>query len=306
MALPVLVQDLRKRYGAVEAVRGVSFTVTPGEIFGLLGPNGAGKTTTVECMVGLREADAGTIEIGGVDVRRQPAEARQRLGVALQSTALPDQITPREALRMFGAFYRDPLSPDALLQRFGLEEKADAAYATLSGGQRQKLALALAFLNRPFVVLLDEPTTGLDVHARHELHAEIRRLRDDGCAVVLTTHQLPEAEALCDRVAIIDRGTIVAVGAPGSLLAGAEAARAVTLRANRAVPTDLLAGLAEINSLQIAGERLAFRVRDVTRVVPEVMRRMAAAGLEVRELEVRESSLEEAFLRLTRDTEARS
>lgn len=304
MSTPVVVRDLRKRYGAIEAVRGVNFTVEAGEIFGLLGPNGAGKTSTVECMVGLREADAGTIEIGGVDVRHQPGEARQRLGVALQSTALQDQITPREALRLFGAFYRDPLAPAALLNRFGLEEKADAAYATLSGGQRQKLALALAFVNRPVVVLLDEPTTGLDVRARQELHAEIRRLRDEGCAVVLTTHQLAEAEALCDRVAIIDRGTIVAVGAPGSLLAGVDAARAVTLRTNRALPADLLAGLAEVVSPQIAGERLAFRVRDVTRVVPEVMRRIAAAGLEVRELEVRESSLEETFLRLTRDPEA--
>jgi ABC-2 type transport system ATP-binding protein len=306
MSTPVVVRDLRKRYGSIEAVRGVNFSVAAGEILGLLGPNGAGKTTTVECLVGLREADAGTIEVGGVDVRRQPAEARQRLGVALQSTALPDQITPRESLRLFGAFYRDPLAPEVLLARFGLEDKAEAAYATLSGGQRQKLALALAFVNRPEVVVLDEPTTGLDVHARHELHSEIRRLRDDGCAVVLTTHQLAEAEALCDRVAIIDRGTIVAEGAPDSLRASAGAAQSVALRASRALPPDLVAGLNEVLSPAQAGERLTFRTRDVTRAVPEVMRRVAAAGLEVRELEVRESSLEETFLRLTRDTEGRS
>lgn len=306
MATPVVVRDLRKRYGSVEAVRGVNFTVAAGEIFGLLGPNGAGKTTTVECLVGLREADAGTIEVGGVDMRRHPTEARQRLGVALQSTALQDQITPRESLRLFGAFYRDALAPEVLLARFGLADKAEAAYATLSGGQRQKLALALAFVNHPAVVVLDEPTTGLDVHARQELHAEIRRLRDDGCAVVLTTHQLAEAEALCDRVAIIDRGLIVAEGAPGSLLASAGSAQSVALRANRPLPPDLVVGLGDVIALQQAGERLAFRTRDVTRVVPEVMRRVAAAGLEVRELEVRESSLEEAFLRLTRDPEGRS
>jgi ABC-2 type transport system ATP-binding protein len=254
-------------------------------------------------MVGLRAADEGVIEIGGVDVRRRPAEARQRLGVALQSTALPDQITPREALRMFGAFYREVLAPAALLTRFGLEDKADAAYATLSGGQRQKLALALAFLNRPGVIVLDEPTTGLDVHARHELHAEIRRLRDDGCAVLITTHQLAEAEALCDRVAIIDRGAIVAVGAPGALLAGAESMLTVGLRASRALPADFVQGMTDLNEPRLTGDQLRCRVREAHRVLPELMRRLAAAGLTVRELEVREASLEEAFLRLTREAE---
>ncbi len=217
----LIVRDLRKSYGGVAAVRGVSFSIGAGEIFGLLGVNGAGKTTTVECLTGLRAPEGGEIEIGGVDARKNPAAAKQKLGVALQSTALQDKITPREALRLFAAFYAraQTASPGELLARFGLTDKADAPYDTLSGGQRQKLALALAFVNRPEVVLLDEPTVGLDVRARRELHAEIERLKGEGHAVLLTTHALDEAEKLCDRVAIIHRGEIVAAGSPRTLAA---------------------------------------------------------------------------------------
>src|SRR5215213_4599475 len=210
MAAHVNVRDLRKSYDGVEAVRGVSFTVEPGEIFGLLGPNGAGKTTTVECLIGLREPDGGELEVCGLDARKHPREVKQKIGVALQSTALQDKITPREALRMFGSFYRDRVSPEALLRRFDLQEKADARFETLSGGQRQRLALALAFVNRPQLVFLDEPTTGLDPQSRRELHAAIAQMKRDGYTVVFTTHYLDEAEELCDRVAIIDRGRIVA------------------------------------------------------------------------------------------------
>ena len=217
----LIVRDLHKSYGGIAAVRGVNFSVSAGEIFGLLGPNGAGKTTTVECLTGLRAPDAGVVEICGLDARQNSAAAKEKLGVALQSTALQDKITPREALRLFTTFYArgHTIAPDALLARFGLTDKADARYDTLSGGQRQKLALALAFVNQPEVVLLDEPTVGLDVRARRELHAEIERMRRDGHAVLLTTHALDEAEKLCDRVAIIHRGEIVAAGSPRTLAA---------------------------------------------------------------------------------------
>ena len=216
----VVVHELAKRYGAVEAVRGVSFSVGRGEIFGLLGPNGAGKTTTLECLVGLREPDRGELSIGGVDVRAAPEAAKERIGAAFAGAALPDQITPREALQMFGAFYREREEPAELLGRFALAEKADARFGTLSTGQRQRLMLALALVNRPEFVVLDEPASGLDPQARHELHEQILGMKRTGCTVLLATHDLAEAEKLCDRVAIIARGRVVAVGAPAELAAG--------------------------------------------------------------------------------------
>ncbi|MEO7599449.1 MAG: ABC transporter ATP-binding protein, partial [Opitutus sp.] len=225
----VVVRNLKKSYGAVAAVRGVTFQIEPGEIFGLLGPNGAGKTTTLECLVGLRDADSGELEVCGLDVRKQPREVKQKIGVALQSTALPDQITPREALKLFGAFYRERTDPATLLQRFALTEKADARFSTLSGGQRQRLALALAFVNRPELVLLDEPTTGLDPQSRRELHDEIARMKQDGHTVLLSTHYLEEAERLCDRIAIIVAGQIVATGAPRDLIAQSSTHQLVTV-----------------------------------------------------------------------------
>ncbi|MEN9811832.1 MAG: hypothetical protein RL479_518, partial [Verrucomicrobiota bacterium] len=191
---PVVVRGLRKAYAGKPAIQGIDLEVAAGEIFGLLGPNGAGKTTTVECLVGLRAPDAGEIRLCGLDARAQPAAIRQHLGVALQSTALPDRMTPREALGLFGQFYARRRPVEDLLERFGLTEQGDQAFDRLSGGQRQRLALALAFVNEPAVVFLDEPTTGLDPQARRDLHALIRGLRDDGCAVVLTTHLLDEAE----------------------------------------------------------------------------------------------------------------
>src|SRR5690606_23170290 len=157
-----------------------------GEILGLLGPNGAGKTTTVECVLGLRHPDAGEITVCGIDARRDPRAVKERIGAALQTTALQDRITPREALALFGSFYRDRAQPEALLERFSLTDKADAAFDTLSGGQRQRLALALAFVNKPELVFLDEPTTGLDARARRDLHGDIRRMREDGHTLLLT------------------------------------------------------------------------------------------------------------------------
>src|SRR5215217_7765094 len=180
MCAQVVVRQLSKRYGVVDALREVSFDINKGEIFGLLGPNGAGKTTALECLVGLRDPDSGEIAIGDVDVRRNPQEARQKIGVALQSTALQDKITPREALALFGAFYRERAAPATLLERFALLDKADAPFDSLSGGQKQRLALALAFVNRPELVFLDEPTSGLDAQSRRDLHREILRMKQDG------------------------------------------------------------------------------------------------------------------------------
>ena len=218
MPAKVIVRNLSKRYGGVEAVRGVSFEIEAGEIFGLLGPNGAGKTTTLECLVGLREADAGELKVCGLDARKHPQEVKQRIGVALQSTALQDKITPREALKLFGSFYRERAEPAALLARFALTEKADARFDTLSGGQRQRLALALAFVNTPELVLLDEPTTGLDPQARHVIWERLRNLLKQGKTLLLTTHFMEEAERLCSRIAIMDHGKIISGGDPRALI----------------------------------------------------------------------------------------
>src|SRR3954468_23320750 len=201
MDIALSVRDLVKSYGPVQAVRGLSFEVRAGEIFGLLGPNGAGKTTTLECTIGLRAADSGSISLVGVDALRYPRRVKQRIGVALQATALPDKVTPREALRLFASFYRNPVPIDELVRRFSLGEKADARFETLSGGQKQRLAIALAMINDPDVLFLDEPTAGLDPQSRRELHEVIRQTRAAGETVVLTRHSIEGAGRVCDRPA---------------------------------------------------------------------------------------------------------
>ena len=221
MTLALAVHGLTRRYGAVIAVNGISFEVAAGEVFGLLGPNGAGKTTTLESILGLVRPDAGRIEIEG-DI--DPASVRAKVGAVLQATGLPDKITPREALTVFGAFYPAPLAPQILLERFGLAEKADAAFDTLSGGQKQRLALALAFAGNPRLLLLDEPTTGLDPQMRREVQDHIAGMREEGRAVLLATHDMAEAERLCDRIAVIAKGRIIATGAPRDLIATSGAA----------------------------------------------------------------------------------
>jgi ABC-2 type transport system ATP-binding protein len=218
MAAMIAVHDLSRRYGAVQAISGVGFEIAAGEIFGLLGPNGAGKTTTLECILGLTQPDQGRVEICGIDARSP--QAREKTGAVLQATGLQDKITPGEALDLFASFYRAPLASGELLQRFGLVEKSDAAFETLSGGQKQRLALALAFVGNPQALLLDEPTAGLDPQIRREVQGHIRAMKDDGRAILLSTHDMDEAEQLCDRIAVIARGRIVAVGTPQELMAG--------------------------------------------------------------------------------------
>ena len=218
MTTAIAVQGLTRRYGAVTAVDGISFEVGAGEIFGLLGPNGAGKTTTLECILGLNRPDAGRIAICGADIVRDPRVAQAKIGAVLQATGLQDKISPREALDLFRSFYPHPLATDGLIARFGLREKQDAAYDTLSGGQKQRLALALAFVGDPQVFVLDEPTAGLDPQMRREVQDHIRAMKDAGRAVLLATHDMDEAERLCNRLAVIAGGRIVATGTPQELI----------------------------------------------------------------------------------------
>src|SRR6202167_5423484 len=218
MAEPVIqVENLVKRYGNVEAVRGVSFAVEEGEVFGLLGPNGAGKTSTVEILEGLRSLDSGRVAVCGLDPQRESQALKHEIGAALQSTSLPDKLRVMEALRLFSSFYKRRRNPEELLKRFGLEEKRNAFYNQLSGGQKQRLALAMALVNDPKVLFFDEPTAGLDPQVRREIYDIIEELKREKKTVLLTTHYIEEAERLCDRVAIVDYGRVIKTGTPREL-----------------------------------------------------------------------------------------
>lgn len=306
MTLPaVIVSNLRKRYGAVNAADGVSFEIRGGEIFGLIGPNGAGKTTTVECLVGLRRPDEGRIEICGIDARQRPLDVKRRVGAALQTTALQDRITPREALDLFGAFYGGGVPSSQLLTRFGLTESADRPFETLSGGQKQRLALALAFVNNPEVVVLDEPTAGLDPSVRRGLRDEIARMRDDGRTVLLTTHDLEEAELLCDRVAVIDQGRIVANGMPRELTAGSNRMPTVSVSTTPRLPQGWLDGLPGIEGLSDDGIVARFRTTRLAEAIADVFRRAGSQNAEVSELHVRKATLEDIVIELTTESRGR-
>ena len=295
----VVVRELRKQYDGTRAVDGVSFEIAQGEIFGLLGPNGAGKTTTVECVIGLREPDSGVVEVCGIDARRQPREVKQKIGATLQSTALQDKITPREALALYGGFYASRSAPQALLDRFALSEKADAPFDSLSGGQKQRLALALAFVNNPEVVFLDEPTTGLDPHARRELHGDIARMKQDGHTVLLTTHYLDEAEQLCDRIAIVDRGRVIASGAPRELMARSTAMPTVSFVTDQPVARATLEASSDLEGLQGDGSSWRFQSAHVNRAIGGLMKVLEHSQIEVSELHVQKASLEDVFIELT-------
>ena len=302
MSATVIVSHLLKRYGAIHAADGVSFEVLRGEIFGLIGPNGAGKTTTVECLVGLRRPDEGRIEICGIDARSRPLDVKRRVGAALQTTALQDRITPREALDLFGAFYGGLVPSSQLLERFGLGESADRPFDTLSGGQKQRLALALAFVNNPEVVVLDEPTAGLDPKVRRGLRDEIARMRDDGRTVLLTTHDLEEAELLCDRIAVIDRGRIVATGAPRELTAASNRTPSVSVSTTPGLSKGWLDGLPGVESLSYEGIVTRFRTTRLADALAEALRRAASQNAEVSELHVQKATLEDVVIELTDTT----
>jgi len=214
----MVVRDLRKRYGSLQAVDGVSFEVAEGEVFGILGPNGAGKTTTLEMIEGMRSIDSGNATVDGIDVARDPREVKRRIGIQLQSSAFFDELTLLELIGLFAKMYEHDVDAAALLAEMDLTDKARSQVRTLSGGQKQRFSIASALVNEPRVLFLDEPTTGLDPQARRHMWGLIRRIRDAGHTVVLTTHYMEEAEELCNRVAIMDRGQIVALDTPQKLI----------------------------------------------------------------------------------------
>ena len=295
----IVVDNLRKSYGPVEAVRGASFDVPDGQIFGLLGPNGAGKTTTLECVIGLRLPDSGSIHVCGIDALAEPDQVKRRLGAQLQATALQDKITPREALKLFASFYVKRAAIDGLIERFSLAEKADSPFDTLSGGQKQRLALALAFVNQPDVLFLDEPTTGLDPQSRRELHASILQMRDEGHTVLLTTHYIEEAQKLCDRLAIIDHGKIIATGSPDELMSQSHAVPQITVRTARPLEPAGVGGLTAASGVESTPDGLRIKTNSVSRTVIEVVNLLESQNNELLDLQIHRPTLEDVFIELT-------
>jgi ABC-2 type transport system ATP-binding protein len=295
----ISVRELSKRYGSIEAARGVSFDVAPGEIFGLLGLNGAGKTTTLECILGLREADAGTVEIAGRDARARPEAARRQTGAVLQVAALQDKITPRQALGLFASFYQAPARPEALLEQFDLADKADATFDSLSGGQKQRLFLALALVNQPQVLVLDEPTAGLDPQARRGLHRHLLAQKAAGRAVLLSTHYLEEAQQLCDRVGILHEGRLVATAAPADLITRAKALPSISFRSARPIDPVALKALPGVAGCQQHGDGWGLSTREVNRTLSSLVQALDTAGNEMLDVQIHRPSLEEVFLELT-------
>ena len=299
MSDELIVSNLLKRYGNVVALNGISFTVAAGGIFGLLGKNGAGKTTAIESVIGLRDADSGDIHVCGLDARTQRKQIRRLIGVQLQSTALQDKITPREALELFASFYSEPAQIPALIERFGLSEKADAHFDTLSGGQRQRLALALAFVNQPRVLFLDEPTAGLDAQSRRELQEMIRQIRGEGRTVLLSTHDLDEAEALCDKIAIIDRGRIIAAGTPKELIAASGGLGRIEFRTTSPVDAELLSRLAAVRQVEACGQGWRVQSENVASTLAALAGELQSRANGLLDLQIKQASLEDVFIGLT-------
>lgn len=296
--LAVEVTELSKCYGSLAAVDGISFTVRQGEIFGLLGPNGAGKTTTLECLEGLRRADGGYLRVMGVDPAREPRRLMQLIGVQLQTGSLPDYINVSEAMRLFGAYHG--VAPDcALLERIGLAEKLRAQYHTLSEGQKRRLALALALAHRPPVIFLDEPTAGLDVATRAALHGLIKELREEGTTIILSTHDMAEAEAITDRVAILLRGRLAAAGTPRQLTAAGSKLTKVSLR----TAGDSLTGSSfpGVERRERQDEYNIYFTLTPGPTVSALISRIETSGDELIDLRVERPSLEERFLELTKE-----
>ncbi|HET9284333.1 MAG TPA: ABC transporter ATP-binding protein [Candidatus Angelobacter sp.] len=301
-AEPVIqVQSLQKSYGKVEAVKGIDFQVGQGEVFGLLGPNGAGKTSTIEILEGLRPRTSGEATVLGFDPDRQKQQLKDRIGVCLQATNLPAKIRVQEALELFGSFYSRSLSSEQLLNRLQLWEKRAAYYETLSGGQKQRLALALALVNDPQLLFLDEPTTGLDPQIRLEIHKLIEEMKGENRTVVLTTHYIEEAERLCDRVAIIDEGKIVAMGTPRELQQKSRMQSRIDIVTAQVLNGNALPQWPDAleNSLAEDGRSLTVYSSRPARTLFEIMKWLDHQSLQLEDVHLKRPTLEDVFVELT-------
>ncbi|QDT39012.1 ABC transporter ATP-binding protein [Stratiformator vulcanicus] len=293
------VRDLRKTFGDVTAVDGIDWEARPGECFGLLGPNGAGKTTTIEICEGLTKPDSGTVELFGETWIANTGQLHQRIGVQLQETQFSERLTVEETIRLFRSFYREGRSVEDLLAVVELTEKRNARVATLSGGQKQRVAMACALVGNPDLLFLDEPTTGLDPQARRQLWELVEQFKHEGRTVILTTHYMDEAERLCDRIAIMDRGKIIADGTPKQLIDSLGAAHIVEFSPSIAVQEERFQTLPGVHD--VAGEdgRYRLTVDQLHVAVPAVFEALAAEGIELNELTTHSATLEDLFVHLT-------
>ncbi len=294
----VWVKDLKKRYGDVRAVDGISFSVSPGEVFGMLGPNGAGKTTTVEILLGLRTADSGDVRVLGMTHAEDHRRIASMIGAQLQTTGMYPTHTVREMIELFSAFYPKAAQVDELMDMVSLREKAGAHVKHLSGGQRQRLAIAIALVNCPQVVFLDEPTTGLDPQARRALWDMILSLKASGTTVLLTTHYMEEAEQLCDRVAIIDRGQIVEMDSPAALINKYFEHIAIEFETppDAAVDADSLQSLPGVANVAADGRKVTLYSSDVPVTMASLL---GTASHSLKHMVVRQATLEDVFLKIT-------
>jgi ABC-2 type transport system ATP-binding protein len=278
-------------------VDGVSFAVEQGEIFGILGPNGAGKTTTVECVEGLRRPDGGEIRVCGIDPRRDTGELRELLGAQLQESQLPDKLRVGEAMELYSSFYRDPADWRQLLDVLGLADKRDAQFRRLSGGQKQRLSIALALIGTPRVAVLDELTTGLDPQARRDVWELIDDIRNRGVTIVLVTHFMEEAERLCDRIAVIDAGKIVAIDSPAGLVSTVDDTQRIRFRPSAPLDHAVLTALPEVSDVERAGAQLV--VTGTGNLLHAVTSVLARNQIVAADLRVEQTSLDDAFVALT-------
>jgi ABC-2 type transport system ATP-binding protein len=296
----VVVRNLEKHYGELAAVDGISFSVFKGEIFGLLGPNGAGKTTTVEMLVGLRPYDKGTIDVLGYDPRKKSVELKHRIGVQLQQVALYPRLTVREMTDLFAGFYRKRIDPMEIITKVGLREKARTQTMKLSGGQKQRLAIALTMVGDADLIFLDEPTTGLDPQARRSLWDLILDLKKRGKTIFMTTHYMDEAERLCDRVAVIDHGRIIALDKPRELIKEHFKEKAVEFESAMLAQDKGLKNLSGVSRAHANGDNVVtLYTLNVAHTIDDLMRYSSRLQAPVEDLVVRHATLEDVFLKLT-------
>jgi len=297
----VAVQHLVKRYGTFLAVNDVSFSISEGEIFGIIGPNGAGKTTTVECISGLRTPDSGSISVYGLSPQKDRSTIREFLGVQLQESSMPPRLKVREAVELFASFYPNPVNPDGLLETLGIGEVKNSIYKNLSGGQKQKLSIALALVGNPKIAILDELTTGLDPEARRETWALIESIRDRGVTVILVTHFMDEAERLCDRLALINHGKLAVLDTPEAIaaLAGGNRVRFVP---SQPVDDKTLNAIPGVTGIERKERYIT--VTGTGDLAASVLNSLAGIGVHVSEIEARGGNLDDAFVKLTSDEAA--
>ena len=300
MSIVVKVENLTKKYGDLIAVNDISFSIDKGEIFGLLGPNGAGKTTTVEMMEGLRKPDDGSIEICGIDALKKPGNIKELIGAQLQSTTIYDQIRVKEVIDLFGNYYKKSIPSSKLLEEVSLTDKKNAFYRTLSGGQKQRVAMALAIVNDPEVLFLDEPTTGLDPQARRNVWSIITNLRKRGKTIILTTHYMEEAEQLCQRVGIIDKGEIIALDTPSNLIANTGLKSSIEFSVSQEDSEKILQGLKGIGKItQQSDNKFILNTKESSKALKELTRFSDKNNINMDNISVRKATLEDVFLSLT-------